>query len=200
MLLVGSGLAMLRAFYYVPIEEYRFLLNMRTAGLFVVAGASYGVSALLRGPEGTFSYAGEFRSLFRFVPVLSMLVLCSTETWDVYRYASSTLPAAGQASELTRLANLQQLSLSSVWLLYSIGLMILGFWRRDREFRLQAIALFGIAILKIFLYDLSFLETLYRIFSFIGLGVILLFVSYLYQRYKDIILSPTPSGEDHPGT
>jgi uncharacterized membrane protein len=51
-----------------------------------------------------------------------------------------------------------------------------------------AIALFGVAILKIFIYDLSFLETLYRIFSFIGLGLILLVVSYLYQRYKDVIM------------
>jgi len=56
------------------------------------------------------------------------------------------------------------------------------------ELRLQAIALFGIAILKIFIYDLSFLETLYRIFSFVGLGVVLLAVSYLYQRYRHVIL------------
>jgi uncharacterized membrane protein len=51
-----------------------------------------------------------------------------------------------------------------------------------------AFALFGVSILKIFIYDLSFLDTLYRIFSFLGLGVILLAVSYLYQRYRGIIL------------
>ena len=51
-----------------------------------------------------------------------------------------------------------------------------------------AFALFGFSILKIFIYDLSFLDTLYRIFSFLGLGVILLAVSYLYQRYRAIIL------------
>jgi uncharacterized membrane protein len=63
---------------------------------------------------------------------------------------------------------------------------------------MQAIGLFGIAILKIFLYDLSFLERLYRIFSFVGLGVILLLVSYLYQRYKEIILSPSRAVESPP--
>ena len=50
-----------------------------------------------------------------------------------------------------------------------------------------SIVLFGLAILKIFIYDLSFLDTLYRIFSFLGLGLILLAVSYLYQRYRVVI-------------
>ena len=52
-------------------------------------------------------------------------------------------------------------------------------------------ALFGFTILKIFIYDLSFLDTLYRIFSFVALGLILLTVSYLYQRYRAIILGPS---------
>jgi uncharacterized membrane protein len=57
-----------------------------------------------------------------------------------------------------------------------------------RTLRMIAMVLFGIAILKIFFYDLSFLETIYRIVSFIGLGIILLTVSYLYQRYRGVIL------------
>jgi uncharacterized membrane protein len=55
--------------------------------------------------------------------------------------------------------------------------------------------LFGITILKIFVYDLSFLETTYRIGSFIGLGLILLAVSYVYQRYKALIFG-TPGQKD----
>jgi uncharacterized membrane protein len=78
--------------------------------------------------------------------------------------------------------------LSTSWLLYSIGLMGVGIVRRVRTLRVIAIVLFGVAILKIFFYDLSFLETLYRIVSFLGLGLILLTVSYLYQRYRSVIL------------
>ena len=37
---------------------------------------------------------------------------------------------------------------------------------------------------KVFLFDLSSLEKLYRIISFIVLGAILLAVSFLYQRYR----------------
>lgn len=86
------------------------------------------------------------------------------------------------------LENIKQLMLSGAWLAFSISLMAYGIIGRERTLRVLAIVLFGIAILKIFVYDLSFLETLYRIFSFIGLGLILLVVSYLYQRYKDVIL------------
>jgi uncharacterized membrane protein len=73
-------------------------------------------------------------------------------------------------------------------MLYSIVLMLYGIWRSRQAIRLTAIALFGVVTLKIFIYDLSFLATLYRIFSFIGLGVLLLLVSYLYQRFKHLIL------------
>ncbi|MBM3708774.1 MAG: DUF2339 domain-containing protein, partial [Actinobacteria bacterium] len=51
-----------------------------------------------------------------------------------------------------------------------------------------AIGLFYLTILKVFLYDLASLDTLYRIFSFVGLGLILLATSYLYQRYRTIVL------------
>jgi uncharacterized membrane protein len=98
---------------------------------------------------------------------------------------------AGVSEDIIRLRNLQQLVLSGVWLLYSVVLMIAGIWRRMQGLRIIAIILFGVTILKIFIYDLSFLQTLYRIYSFIGLGVILLTVSYLYQRYKAVIFEGT---------
>ena len=66
--------------------------------------------------------------------------------------------------------------------------MVIGFWRSVRTIRILAFVLFGITILKIFIYDLSYLETLYRIVSFVGLGIILMTVSFIYQRYKYIIL------------
>jgi len=96
--------------------------------------------------------------------------------------------------EMARLQNLRQLLLSAGWLVYSIILMALGSGSGARTVRIEAIVLFGVSILKIFIYDLSFLDTLYRTFSFVGLGVILLAVSYLYQRYRSIILGSAQTG------
>jgi len=70
-----------------------------------------------------------------------------------------------------------------------------GIWRRTLSLRIIAIIVFGVAILKIFIYDLRFLETLYRIFSFIGLGLILLSVSFLYQRFKASIFESVSNAQ-----
>jgi uncharacterized membrane protein len=54
--------------------------------------------------------------------------------------------------------------------------------------RMFSIGVFGLSILKVFIVDLSFLDTGYRIISFIGLGIILIISSYYYQKYKTLIL------------
>lgn len=127
--------------------------------------------------------------------VALVLALLTSETRDFFQKEMYVLQrhmgdnwTKDFEAQLTNLRNMQSLSLSGVWLVYSVILMVVGIWKRYRNLRLVAIGLFGVAILKIFIYDLSFLQTLYRIFSFMGLGVILLGVSYLYQKYKGIIL------------
>jgi len=112
--------------------------------------------------------------------------LITGEIRDYYEKAILFLDI--DSSEYLSKINLQQMILSSSWLLVSMILIIIGIWKRDQIIRITAIIIFGIAILKIFLYDLSFLDTLYRIFSFIGLGIILLIASYLYQKYKKLII------------
>jgi uncharacterized membrane protein len=94
----------------------------------------------------------------------------------------------GSATFIDALSGLRQAALSVVWLVYSIVLMSYGIGRRMRTLRLMAILIFYFTIFKVFLYDLASLQTLDRIFSFIGLGLILLATSYLYQRYKSLIL------------
>lgn len=77
-----------------------------------------------------------------------------------------------------------QLSISGLWGLYSIVMVTLGILRRQRPLRLFAILLFAATILKVFLVDLSEMEKIYRIIASIGLGVLLLLVSMMYQRYR----------------
>ena len=82
----------------------------------------------------------------------------------------------------------RQLALSTAWVIYGSVLMWLGFARRSRAIRIGAMIMLGFTILKVFLYDLSSLEQPYRIISFIVLGVILLVASYVYTKFKDLIL------------
>jgi hypothetical protein len=73
------------------------------------------------------------------------------------------------------------------WGLEGLALLGCGFALRQRLFRLEGLALLLICILKLFLYDLRNLETIYRILSFIALGLILLAVSWIYSRFREHI-------------
>jgi uncharacterized membrane protein len=76
----------------------------------------------------------------------------------------------------------QQLALSILWIGYAIMLMAVGMVRRSAAVRWQSLVLLGFAVAKVFLWDLSFLTRFYRIVSFLVLGLVLMLVSFLYQR------------------
>ena len=63
----------------------------------------------------------------------------------------------------------------------------MGFAKQIKFIRIMGLILLGLAILKVFLYDLQSLATAYRIISFIGLGLILLAGAFLYNRYKQYL-------------
>ncbi|HTJ29829.1 MAG TPA: DUF2339 domain-containing protein [Acidobacteriaceae bacterium] len=75
-----------------------------------------------------------------------------------------------------------QFSYSAWFMVFGAGLLAVGFWRRSAFVRWQALVLVAAAIAKVFLFDMSELSQGYRILSFLGLGVLLLGVSFVYQR------------------
>jgi uncharacterized membrane protein len=80
------------------------------------------------------------------------------------------------------LALARDFTYSAFWMAYGGLLMGLGFWKRSAFLRWQAMILIGITCVKVFVYDVSQLDKGYRVVSLIALGVILLAISYAYQR------------------
>lgn len=80
--------------------------------------------------------------------------------------------------------NQRNASISVFWTIYAILLITFGVAYRSAFLRWSALALFGVTIIKVFLFDLAALPTPYRIISFTVLGLILLLASYLYFRYE----------------
>jgi len=197
-LTLGVCLGTIRGIAFDPIENFAPLLNMRAAALGLIIGGSFVHAQLLRKNQESYEWIEDVLGALRTAIVLVILALLTSETRDFFEHRIYLLqeatPSADLSTNRTSLINLEQLALSGIWLLYSILLMMFGIWRRMRGFRIISIVLFGLTILKAFIYDLSFLDTLYRIFSFVGLGVILMAVSYLYQRYKSVILG---HGNEH---
>ena len=66
-------------------------------------------------------------------------------------------------------------------------LIVLGIWKKKKHLRVGAIALFGITLVKLFFYDIAYLDTIAKTIVFVALGVLLLIISFLYNKYKHVI-------------
>ncbi len=98
-------------------------------------------------------------------------------SWDLYNYYS----AFDQVNQ-------RNLSLSLWWLVYATLLLGASVTHVLKPLRKVGLLLFGLVIIKVFLYDVQSLDMVYRIISFISLGVILLVVSFIYQHNKEKII------------
>ena len=74
-------------------------------------------------------------------------------------------------------------SYSVGWLLAGIGLLALGIYRKDKSIRMASLGFMILTVIKVFLFDASELQGLYRVLSFLGLGLSLMGLSYFYHRY-----------------
>ncbi len=80
-------------------------------------------------------------------------------------------------------ASLQKdLATSAFLALYGASLLAVGFWKRSAFVRWQALILLVFTIGKTFLYDMGSLSLGYRAISLLGLGAILMAVSFAYQK------------------
>jgi uncharacterized membrane protein len=80
------------------------------------------------------------------------------------------------------MSNEAQLGLSVIWTLYATALFAAGMARHQALWRWLGLGLFGWTIFKVFIVDLAALDVVYRILSFLGLGIVLVGVSAWYQR------------------
>jgi len=80
-----------------------------------------------------------------------------------------------------------KLGLSILWGTYSLLLIIIGIWKKLKYLRICAILLFGITLIKLSAYDISGMDTISKTIVFILLGIILLIISFLYNKYRKVI-------------
>lgn len=84
--------------------------------------------------------------------------------------------------------NIVTMSWAIMWGIYAFLLMGLGFIKEFRALRILSLVIFGITILKLFIYDVWFLGKIYRILAFVILGIVLLVSSLLYQKFRTKIV------------
>jgi uncharacterized membrane protein len=73
-------------------------------------------------------------------------------------------------------------AVSAFWGLVGLVTLYVGLTRGLRALRLGGFALFGLALAKLFLYDLANLSSITRALSFLAVGAVLLLAGFFYQR------------------
>ncbi|HEY0624691.1 DUF2339 domain-containing protein, partial [Sphingomonas sp.] len=79
---------------------------------------------------------------------------------------------------------------SAAFLLLAIAWLALGIRSGARDLRLAGLALLTAVTLKVFLIDAAALDGLLRILSFLGLGLALIGIGWVYNRFLGTTLAP----------
>ena len=74
---------------------------------------------------------------------------------------------------------------SIVWLTFSAAMIVFAQWRSSDAINKIGFSILALVVLKAFLIDLANLAGLYRALSFIGLGLCLVGIGWLFQRFRN---------------
>jgi len=74
-----------------------------------------------------------------------------------------------------------------LWAVVAFALMVTGMWRKNKQVRVVALLLLFTAVVKLFAYDVLRIDESSQVIAFIVIGLILLLMSFLYQRLKNIL-------------
>ena len=116
--------------------------------------------------------------------MLLLLSYLSLEVRALYHGPVLTVGAATDAEHYTY---------SAVWLAFGVVLLLVGIASASQPARLASAAVMLLTIAKVFLLDMAGLTGVCRALSFIGLGLVLVGIGYLYQR---LLFPPRPKTAD----
>ena len=85
---------------------------------------------------------------------------------------------------------------SGAWMAIAAGLTVAGLVGQRRTLRLTALAVMAVVVAKVFLVDMGGLTGLWRVLSFLGLGLTLIGLGRLYGRLAG---APARPAEPEPG-
>jgi len=75
-----------------------------------------------------------------------------------------------------------------LWGVLAFVFLIIGIKKQLKSLRIIALSLLGLTILKLFLYDISNISETGKIISFILLGILILIISFVYQKIKVLVI------------
>jgi uncharacterized membrane protein len=195
---VGLGLlvaAFVRLAFNPAIFDYhvrgeRALLNWYLYSYGIVTACLFTGARLLAAPRNQLGKINCPPWLITLGTVLAFLLM-NLEIADYF-----TAPGSTVRIEFT--GNFAQgMTYTIAWALFAFVLIVIGIARRLPAARYSALALFGVALIKLFFHDLAQLNQLYRIGAFIGVAVIAILASLAYQKFFAANEPPKPTPSEN---
>ena len=83
-----------------------------------------------------------------------------------------------------------------LWGILAFVFLFIGMKKHNKTFRVISLLLIAIILLKLFTYDIKDASAAGKIVAFIILGVVLLIISFMYQKIKALLLDDTKNKEE----
>jgi uncharacterized membrane protein len=162
--LVLLGIAVFKMFFvdYFILETFPFFFNsiVTIASVFLCAN-------LLSGQKEV-----ENKGLAEFLNILGMLLVFTFTRTGTDKFFD----------KFNHLDAMKSLAITILWGIYALALFIAGIAKDSSPARAAGFLMASLTILKVFFYDFSYLEITFRVLSFVALGIILLTISFIYQK------------------
>jgi uncharacterized membrane protein len=163
---IGLGITFNPLFTGEPVGGALFNLILLGYGIPAVLAAA--LALVTRGSRPLI-----YRSIAAGIAVALALAYLGLEVRTLFHGADLSRGATSDAEQYTY---------SAVWLVFGVLLLMVGFKWQSQPARLASAAVVALTIAKVFLIDMADLTGFLRALSFIGLGVVLVGIGWLYQR------------------
>ena len=178
------ALALLRLFFWDTPWGYREPFTPVVNKYFL---SSLFVISCLFAAAMLYEKLGERKQITAKVFQIALLVVALIALWflmtvETYTYFAARAGWQETAEGYRHEHWLGQMTLSILWSIYAATLAAAGFVRRTAAIRWAALTLFALTVVKVMLVDIAVLPQLYRIIAFLVLGLLLLVVTWGYNR------------------
>ena len=180
---VLARIALLDLVVYDPLWSHQFVGAAPVINTLLLTYAFPAVAAVFLARD----FADAKRNEFSWIAAVSAFAL-----GFIYVSMNVRQLYAGEYLDRTAIGNAEVYTYSAVWLICGVALLFAAVLRRDLAMRVASLVVMLLTVGKVFLYDASELTGLWRVVSFLGLGLCLLALSWFYSRFV-FVASDTPA-------
>jgi uncharacterized membrane protein len=121
---------------------------------------------------------------FQLISMLLLAYIISFEAYNMFMLATIDI----QKNNFSHQEDIfTMILLPIIWAILGFGMMYYGLKKQLKSIPIVGIILFGLIILKLYLIDVWQMSNVFRIISFIVLGILILITSFMYQKLKNLM-------------